>query len=240
MISIKGLSYHYKKKQILNHVDLKIESGELCALVGRNGAGKSTLIHAMLGLLQVKEGQVYLAGYSHKKGDWKKHVAYLPEKFQLHPQLTGEENMHFFASLADQKVDEERLCDQLKLVNLYEERGKPVKDYSKGMLQRLGLAVMLYYDTELLILDEPTSGLDPMGRAEVLQILKSLKGKTIFLSSHHMDEIRQVCSHVAYLEDGVMTKYTIDEFSKSVLEGENDEKTSNLVHFTTIANGRSL
>ncbi len=87
------------------------------------------------------------------------------------------------------------------------------------MLQRLGLAIMLYYDADLLILDEPTSGLDPLGRAEVLMILRSLPNKTILLSSHHIDEVRQLCTHVAYLENGKITKYRIEEFELSALMG---------------------
>lgn len=105
------------------------------------------------------------------------------------------------------------------MVSLWEDRHNQVKGYSKGMLQRLGLCVMLYYDTDVLILDEPTSGLDPLGREEILQILKSLSGKTIFMASHHMDEIKQICSHVAFLEDGKMTKYTVDEFLNEHLKG---------------------
>ena len=87
-----------------------------------------------------------------------------------------------------------------------------MKDYSKGMLQRLGLAVTLYQDAPILILDEPTSGLDPLGRRDILEVLKSLRGKTILLSSHHMDEIKQICTHVAFLENNKLEKFTVDEF----------------------------
>lgn len=212
MIEITDLSQSYKDKHVLQNVHLKIDKYEHCALVGRNGAGKSTLIHSMLGLLPVKKGTIQLGGYSHKKEDWKKIVSYLPEKFHLYPHLTGEENMRFFASLTSKQIDEKKMEEKLKLVSLWDDRHHRIKGYSKGMLQRLGLCVMLYYDTEILILDEPTSGLDPIGRKEVLEILKSLSGKTIFMSSHHMDEIRQTCTHVAFLDQGKITKYTVDDF----------------------------
>lgn len=218
MIEITNLNQSYKNKHVLKNINLTIEKNEHCALVGRNGAGKSTLIHSMLGLLPVKQGSVRLGGHSIKKEDWKQKISYLPEKFQLYPHMTGEENMRFFASLDSKPVDEKKVEENLKLVSLWEDRHHQIKGYSKGMLQRLGLCVMLYYDTDILILDEPTSGLDPLGRKEVLDILKSLSGKTIFMSSHHMDEIKQTCTHVAFLQDGTMTKYTVDDFMNHHLE----------------------
>lgn len=214
MIEIKRLSQSYHHKNVLDHVNLVISEHEICALVGRNGAGKSTFIHSILDLLPVKEGSIQICGVPHHQEGWKKHIAYLPEKFQLYPQMTAEENIRFFASLQDPACDEAKLEDCLRKVQLWEHRHDQIKGYSKGMLQRLGLSTMLYFDTKILILDEPTSGLDPIGRKEILSILKSLKNKTILFSSHHMDEIRKICTHVAYLEDGKMSKYTIGEFSK--------------------------
>ncbi|MGC5328797.1 ABC transporter ATP-binding protein [Brevibacillus sp. SYSU BS000544] len=214
MIEIKGLSQSYQNKKVLENVNLTISENETCALVGRNGAGKSTFIHSMLGLLPVKEGSIQICGIDHKQEAWKKEIAYLPEKFTLYPQLTGDENIRFFASLEQAQVDEAKLEDCLRKVHLWDDRNERIKGYSKGMLQRLGLGIMLYYDSKIMILDEPTSGLDPIGRKEILSILKSLEKKTILFSSHHMDEIRQVCSHVAYLEDGTMTKYSMEEFNQ--------------------------
>ncbi|WP_102273539.1 ABC transporter ATP-binding protein [Cytobacillus massiliigabonensis] len=218
MIEITGLYQSYKDKDVLKNINLIIEKNEHCALVGRNGAGKSTLIHSMLGLLPVKKGTIQLGGYSHKRGEWKKIVSYLPEKFHLYPHLTGEENMRFFASLCSKQIDAEKMEEKLKLVSLWDDRHHQIKGYSKGMLQRLGLGVMLYYDTDILILDEPTSGLDPIGRKEVLDILKSLSGKTILMSSHHMDEIKQTCTNVAFLNEGTIIKYTVDDFMKNHLQ----------------------
>ncbi len=219
MIEIRGLSQSYKKKKVLDSIDLYVGKNELCALVGRNGAGKSTLIHSILGILPIKDGDVVLNGIPLKQKEWKKSVAYLPEKFHLYPHLTGEENMRFFASLDSKEADETAIHEKLKLVDLDDAKDVQVKDYSKGMLQRLGLGIMLYYDTEILILDEPTSGLDPMGRQEILRILKSLEDKTILLSSHHMDEIKQICTHVAFLENGRMTKYSVGEFQEKLTAG---------------------
>src|SRR4051794_34732715 len=126
--------------------------------------------------------------------------------------LTGLENITFFAEAVAKTVDQERVKSVLTSVSLWDDRDVQVKEYSKGMLQRLGLAITLYQDSSILILDEPTSGIDPMGRKEILEVLKSLHDKTILLSSHHLDEIKQVCTHVAYLNNGKMEKYTVGEF----------------------------
>lgn len=222
MIGIQQLTQTYGTKLVLDHVDLFIEKNEVCALVGRNGAGKSTLINSLLGLLPIKKGKITInskvaTGKRRPLGD----IAYLPEKFALYPTLTGMENMIFFAQVSTKKADEEKLAEALKSVRLWDDRNTPIKGYSKGMLQRLGLAITLYQDAPILILDEPTSGLDPMGRREVLDVLKSLQDKTILLSSHHMDEIKQICSHVAFLNEHKIEKFTVEEFIKkqNLMEG---------------------
>lgn len=215
MIEITSLTQSFGKKTVLNNISLKIDRNEVCALVGRNGAGKSTFIGCLLGLLPSKTGTIKINGKERsKKTTWKNEIAYLPEKFMLYPSLTGYETMVFFAKASKGLVDEMRVKEILTSVRLWEDKDSHVKGYSKGMLQRLGLAVTLYQDSDIIILDEPTSGIDPIGRREILEILRDLKGKTILLSSHHLDEIRQLCTHVAYLEDGILTKYPVDEFVK--------------------------
>ena len=214
MIKVTNLNQSFGKKLVLDAVTLEIHKNEICALVGRNGAGKSTLINSLLGLLPVKQGTIAINGaeVTKKNNEWKKAIAYLPEKFMLYPMLTGLENMTFFAEAVFKQADAERIQQVLTAVRLWDDRDVQVKKYSKGMLQRLGLAITLYQDSSILILDEPTSGIDPMGRKEILEVLGSLQDKTILLSSHHLDEIKQVCTHVAYLNDGKMEKYTVEEF----------------------------
>ncbi|WP_066389693.1 ABC transporter ATP-binding protein [Neobacillus mesonae] len=214
MIKVSRLTQSFGKKQVLDSITLEINRNEVCALVGRNGAGKSTFINSLLGLLPVKQGKIEINGVevTKKSAEWKKAIAYLPEKFMLYPSLTGSENMTFFAEAVFGKADLERIEQVLCSVRLWDDRDVQIKKYSKGMLQRLGLAITLYQDSSILILDEPTSGIDPMGRKEILEVLKSLHDKTILLSSHHLDEIKQVCTHVAFLEDGKMLKYSVEEF----------------------------
>jgi ABC-2 type transport system ATP-binding protein len=222
MIKIENLTQSFGKKVVLDDVELEIATYEVCALVGRNGAGKSTLLNSLLGLFPVKKGKITINGVEQKSvaDIWKSGIAYLPEKFTLYPTLTGYENIVFFAKATTKKVDEGKIENVLKSVRLWEDRNMPIKKYSKGMLQRLGLAITLYQDSHLLVLDEPTSGLDPIGRREILDVLKSLKNKTILLSSHHLDEIKQVCTHVAFLEDGKIEKYTVEQFFKIQKLGE--------------------
>jgi ABC-2 type transport system ATP-binding protein len=214
MIKVEHLDKSFGKKTVLDNVTIEIHKNEICALVGRNGAGKSTFINSLLGLLPVKQGSIAINGIevTKKNKAWKKAIAYLPEKFMLYPMLTGIENITFFAEAVEKTADLERIERALRSVSLWDDRNVQVKSYSKGMLQRLGLAITLYQESSILILDEPTSGIDPMGRKEILEVLKSLHDKTILLSSHHLDEIRKVCTHVAYLHEGKMEKFTVEEF----------------------------
>lgn len=214
MITVTNLNQSFGKKNVLDSINLEINANEICALVGRNGAGKSTFINSLLGLLPVKQGEILINGIAvnKKNEDWKKAIAYLPEKFMLYPMLTGLENMAFFAEAVSKTANQERIQRVLTSVSLWDDRDVQVKKYSKGMLQRLGLAITLYQDSSLLILDEPTSGIDPLGRKEILEVLGSLQDKTILLSSHHLDEIKQICTHVAYLDNGKMEKFTVEQF----------------------------
>jgi len=212
MIDVVKLTQAFGKKTVLDDVSLTVKANEVCALVGRNGAGKSTFISSLLGLIPVKTGTIRINGKERKKNEpWKNEIAYLPEKFMLYPSLTGYENIMFFAKTTG-TANEARIKEILTAVGLWKDKDAQVKSYSKGMLQRLGLAITLYQDSGLIILDEPTSGIDPIGRKQILEILKALNNKTILLSSHHLDEIRQLCTHVAYLDEGKITKYSVEEF----------------------------
>jgi len=213
MIDVQNLTQSYGKKTVLNQVSLSVNENEVCALVGRNGAGKSTFISSLLGLLPVKTGTIKINGKERsKKQHWENEIAYLPEKFMLYPSLTGYENMLFFAKTSQKPLNEAKMKEILTWVRLWEDKDAPIKGYSKGMLQRLGLAITFYQDCDMIILDEPTSGIDPIGRNEIHEILKGLTNKTILLSSHHLDEIKQLCTHVAYLDKGKITKYPVEDF----------------------------
>lgn len=216
MIVVENVSQSFGKKCVLDDINLTIDKNEVCALVGKNGAGKSTFIQTLLGLLPLKRGRVLISGkeYTGKRRSNNK-IAYLPEKFMLYPSLSGWENMKFFARAVSSQVNEGKMEELLSAVKLWDDRDKAIKNYSKGMLQRLGIAITLYQDSDILLLDEPTSGLDPIGRKEVIETLRSLKDKTILISSHHLDEIKQLCTSVAFLNERKITKYGVEEFMKT-------------------------
>ncbi|HEX7057146.1 MAG TPA: ABC transporter ATP-binding protein [Bacilli bacterium] len=212
MIVIRGLSQAYGGNTVLDHVDLTVAKGEICALIGGNGAGKTTLFRSLLGLMPVRQGTVTLAGIPHRRREWKRHVSFLPEKFQLYPLLTGEENVRFFASCGRQTVDFAQIERVLRQTSLWDDKDKLARDFSKGMLQRLGLAVMLYEQTDIWILDEPTSGLDPNGREDILALIGGLRDKTVLFSTHDVSEVKRVCTHVAVLSGGKIAKSTAADF----------------------------
>lgn len=213
MIKAERISQFYGRQPIFSDVSFAIAPNEVCAIVGQNGAGKSTLLQTLLGLLPLKHGKVTICRYDIAKTDkWKKHVSYLPEHFQLYPQLTVKENMEFFASLEKAGKDKvERVLTQMGLIH---HKGKKVRQLSKGMLQRLGLGLALLRDADLIFLDEPTSGIDPFGRREIIQSIKEMKslGKTILFSSHHLHEVREVATHVLFLHEGKASKWPVEEF----------------------------
>lgn len=148
MIEIQNLTQSYRKKVVLDNVNLTIKKNEICALVGRNGAGKSTLINSLLGILPVKTGTIKINGVTVSKNKRPQNVvAYLPEKFMLYPLLTGYENILFFAKAVSTQVNNGKIEEVLKAVRLWEDKDKMIQGYSKGMLQRLGLAITLYQDS---------------------------------------------------------------------------------------------
>ena len=180
--------------------------GEVFALLGHNGAGKTTTIGCLLDLVRPERGEVSLLGRDHRDRSARARVGYLPERPYFFDYLTGRELLEFYADLLDiPRRDRTGHVDRvLRQVDMLADAGRRLNKYSKGMLQRLGLAQALLGDPELLILDEPMSGLDPMGRREVRSLLQDLKrqGKTIVLSSHIVPDVEQLADAVGILRDG--------------------------------------
>lgn len=220
MIKVENLNFGYEDSMVLDDVNFELEPGGKYALIGRNGAGKSTLIKLILNLRKIQKGTIKINDISHKSSKWKSEVSYLPEKFAMYPQLTGLENMRFLGHLSDKKFNEEQAKQVMRDVNLDPDSTLPVKAYSKGMTQRLGLATIIYQDSNLIILDEPTSGLDPVGRKDILNIIKGLTDKTILMSSHHFEEVKYTCDHVLSLEDKKLTLMSTKEFETEFLMEE--------------------
>ncbi|UBH08793.1 ABC transporter ATP-binding protein [Macrococcus armenti] len=218
MIDVQGLSHRYGDKEVLEDINFHIEKHEKIGLIGRNGAGKSTLLKLMLNMEKIQKGTVTFNGESNKNEKWKASVSYLPEKFKLYQSMTPLENLKFFNGLIKKKFEYQNAEEVLNKVGLLDDKNTRINQFSKGMLQRLGIAITLMYDTEIIILDEPTSGLDPIGRKEILDLINLMKDKTILMSSHHYEEVKEVCSHVLLLDNKKINKMDMLTFEQQYLE----------------------
>ena len=194
------------RKLAVKDLNLSVHAGEAFGFLGPNGAGKTTTMNVLLGFVNATSGAAFLFGVNVREPIARRRIGYLPELTYYYKFLSAEELLRFYARIfgiprleADERID--RL---LKLVELDAARKRPIKTYSKGMQQRVGLAQALINDPDLLILDEPTSGLDPLGRMKVREIIQRLKneGKTVFFSSHELGEVETVCDRVAIIHEG--------------------------------------
>ncbi|MEO8666821.1 MAG: ABC transporter ATP-binding protein [Ignavibacteria bacterium] len=217
VISTKNLSKEYSTKNFskdkilaLNNFSFEVESGEIFGLLGPNGAGKTTLIKILLGITFPTEGEIKIFNKEISDESYKFKVGYLPENHKFPNYLTGEQVLHYFGKLSGMNSsDVKKKSDEyLGLVDMEKWRKTKIKKYSKGMLQRLGLAQSMLNNPELIFLDEPTDGVDPIGRKEIRDILNNLKqeGKTIFLNSHLLSEVELICDRVAILNKGSLVR----------------------------------
>lgn len=193
-------------KVALHGLDLEVGAGEVFGFLGPNGAGKTTTMNVLLGFVPPTSGAAYLFGIDVRQPIARQRIGYLPELTYYYKFLTAEELLRFYATIFGLPcaVTSKRVPELLKLVELEHAAKRPIKSYSKGMQQRVGLAQALINDPDLLILDEPTSGLDPLGRMKVREIIQRLKdeGKTVFFSSHELGEVESVCDRVAIIHEG--------------------------------------
>jgi ABC-2 type transport system ATP-binding protein len=191
--------------QVLKNCSLDVKSGDIFGLVGLNGIGKTTLIKIILDILDADSGIVELFGIDSKNAEARKQVCYLPEKFLPSKYLTGYEFLSLSQSFFGKKLDKSKADKIAKKLDLdCNVLNRLVKSYSKGMGQKLGLMSCLLSEAKLLILDEPVSGLDPKARFILKQALKDYvkEGKSIFLSSHLLDDVEEMCDAMAVLSDG--------------------------------------
>ncbi|GAA4424651.1 ABC transporter ATP-binding protein [Actinokineospora soli] len=199
-----GLRKRYRRRHAVHDVSLVVGRGEVVGLLGPNGAGKTTVIKMLLGLVQPDAGEAMLLGRPSHDPAARARVGYLPELFRYQPWLSAAEVLALHVRLAGVAVAEGEQRDRLALLGLADRSGDRVGGFSKGMQQRLGLAVALVARPELVILDEPTSALDPLGRADVRDIVLSLKerGVAVLLNSHLIGEVERVCDRVVILDRG--------------------------------------
>ena len=236
-ISAESLSKTYseglifrKKFRALNGVSFEVKKGEAFGLLGPNGAGKTTFIKILLGIIRKTSGSATMLGHNAGSQNGRRLAGYLPEHLRVPAHMTGYTALECFGNLANipSREIKEKRGDLLQLVGLGDRGKDRVKQYSKGMVQRLGLAQALLNNPQLLILDEPTDGLDPRARAEVRDIIRGLteKGVTIFLNSHLLAEVETTCDRVAILNKGELKYFGgIKEIGEYLgMSGGNDLK----------------
>ncbi len=204
-----ALSKSYGKRLAVDHLDLQVDRGELFGFLGPNGAGKTTTIRMALGLIAPTNGSVEILGLEvrHNRSKVLPRVGALVESPALYGYLSGRNNLRAFGDLLG-GVPKKRIDEVLEIVGLTGRDKDRVKTYSMGMKQRLGLAVALLNNPDLLILDEPANGLDPAGIVEMRDLLRGLAadGKTVFISSHVLSEVQQICTRVAIINHGRLVR----------------------------------
>ncbi|ADE55662.1 ABC transporter ATP-binding protein [Coraliomargarita akajimensis] len=242
-ISIQGLTKDFSvgmrgvKLRAVDNLSLEVGDNEIFGLLGPNGCGKSTTIKIVLGLLRASQGVCRIFGEPSHAVVARKSVGFLPEAPYFYRYLSGRELVRFYAKVCGvpRAQMRSRVDEVIELVNMTEAANRRVGTYSKGMLQRIGLAQALVHDPRLVILDEPTAGVDPLGSAAIAQIIRELKaqGKTVLVSSHLLAQIEGLCDRVAILHRGrLIREGTVD----SLLQ---DQAAESLVVEGLSAEGRA-
>jgi ABC-2 type transport system ATP-binding protein len=203
-VYVKGLKQ--QKVVAVNDLTLAVEEGEIFGFVGPNGAGKTSTIKIICHLLRATSGRVTLMGMDVSLAKARKQVGYLPENPSYYDYLTGEEMLAFNGTIHGMKPDRirERSKELLGFVELEDSARRPIRTYSKGMVQRVGIAAALIHDPRVLIFDEPMSGLDPIGRRLVMDLMLQLRaeGKTIFFSTHILADVESICDRIGVIVEG--------------------------------------
>lgn len=212
VIQVRNLSKVYrdfwgrKKVQALNSLSLEVRKGEVFGLLGPNGSGKTTTLKLLLGLLFPSEGEVTVLGKPAHDVTKNERIGYLPEESYLYRFLNADETLDFYGKLFDMPSAQrrQRRDELIKMVGIEGARRRQLKEYSKGMTRRIGLAQALINDPELVLLDEPTSGLDPLGTRDMKDLIIKLReqGKTVVMCSHLLADVQDVCDRIAILYGG--------------------------------------
>jgi ABC-2 type transport system ATP-binding protein len=216
-LQVRGLAKTYrigllrkKSRLALKGLDLTVERGEILGYLGPNGSGKTTTLKILMGLVFADAGSATILGFPLRDGRWRRRVGYLPEQPYFYDYLTAREYLDYAGRLIGMAASArgERAAHLLELVGLRRSAGIPLRRFSKGMMQRVGIAQALINDPELVILDEPMSGLDPIGRRLVRDIILGLKrqGKTVLFSTHILSDAEALCDRVALLRAGELLR----------------------------------
>jgi ABC-2 type transport system ATP-binding protein len=211
MIKLQNVSKSFKGNIAIKNLNLEVKKGEILGLLGANGAGKSTTINMLLGFLNPDSGSVSINDLdtSNNSQETRKLIGYIPENVNLYPYLSGLENLDYFCKLAGLKYNKSELQDFLSTCGLEKiAHVKKVSGYSKGMRQKVGIAIAYAKKAQVYLLDEPASGLDPLASNELSLLLKKLaaEGATILMASHDIFRVREVCNRIGILMNGILVK----------------------------------
>lgn len=256
-VEIRNLVKDFKtsfRRQMLRAVDdvtIRIMPGEVYGLIGPNGSGKSTTMKALLGLVAPTSGTCAIFGKDSLKVDSRNDVGFLPENPYFYKHLSGAETLRFYGKLCglSGKLLESRVSELLALVDLEGARDRRIGGYSKGMLQRIGLAQALVQEPRLVILDEPTAGVDPIGSRQIRDLIMKLRerGITVFLCSHLLEQVQEVCDHVGIIFRGKMVKegrledlIAIEDQTEIILKDASPELISQIKSLVGSSAGASI
>jgi ABC-2 type transport system ATP-binding protein len=227
VVDTKDLTKRYREKLAVNTLTLSVQEGEIFGFLGPNGAGKTTTILMLLGLTEPTSGELSVCGFNptHEPLEVKKRVGYLPENPGFYDDLSATENLLYMARLnrIPEKEAQRRTAEVLEQVGLSEDGRRLVREFSRGMKQRLGIAEVLVKKPIAIILDEPTLGIDPDGAIRILEMIKNLNhdhNLTVMLSSHQLQQVQQICSRVGIIVKGrLIVQGEMDELGKAILKG---------------------
>ena len=225
ILEVDNLRKEFGTLVAVNNISLSVEKGQVWGLIGPNGAGKTTLLRMLATVLRPTSGSVRLLGFDLAKEYLKirRHIGYLPDFFNLYNDLTLRECLEFFAKAykVKNKLIPKRVDEVLDYVELQSKRDDFIRHLSRGMVQRMGVGVLLVHDPDVFLLDEPASGLDPKARIQLRAVLTKLsrEGKTIIISSHILTELSGFCSHIALMNEGnVVLHGAVDEIQRKVFD----------------------
>ncbi len=205
MIKLNDIHKSFSLNKALDGLSLEVNSGEIYGLLGANGAGKSTTMNLLLGFLQPDSGSIEVFDSQNDLNNKKPKIGYIPENVNLYPYLSGIENLDYFCKIAGLKYKNEELKNLLFDCGLESNvHNKATSDYSKGMRQKVGIAIALAKNASIYLLDEPASGLDPLASNELSEMLKKLasKGAAILMASHDIFRVRETCNKIGILKKG--------------------------------------
>jgi ABC-2 type transport system ATP-binding protein len=233
IIRLEGVSKRLGKREILRDVSFTVKQGDIFGYLGPNGAGKTTTIRILLGLLQLTSGKATILGEDVSRDEARRKVGFVLESDGLYDNKTAEENLWYYARIYGMAKPAERIDRILNLVELRDRAKDKVGTYSKGMRQRLALARAMTHNPELLVLDEPTAGVDPSGQIEVREVILNMAYKeerTIFLSSHNLDEVQRICNRIALIDRGEIKLYSeLEQLQREMSGNEVEIETTDAI-----------